>query len=117
MAQANLPPVVHPVTVLTHGTQHTLHVAHGSNLRRALLAAGLSPYTRLTRRANCGGRGLCATCGVWLADPAPPPHHWHDVLAAAFGYPRLSCQVAVTAPLTVVLVDDKLIWGQRRPRP
>ncbi len=112
----NAPPSDHPVTVITHGTRYTLHVAHGGNLRQALLAAGLSPYTRITQRANCGGRGLCATCGVWLACPTPPPRHWHDVLATAFGYPRLSCQVAVTTPLTVYLVDDKLVWGQRRPR-
>lgn len=93
-----------------------IQVRHGDNLRQALLSAGISPYTRLTRRANCGGRGLCATCGVWLKnDEAPTPTHWHDKAADAFGYPRLSCQIRVTRDLTVCRVE-KWIWGSRRGR-
>jgi ferredoxin len=105
----------HNVRVWTGGVCHTLTVAHGANLRRALLEAGLSPYTAITRRANCGGRGLCATCGVWLAEGQPAPAHWHDWLAARFAYPRLSCQITVTADLTVHLLDNKRIWGRRDP--
>ncbi|HYO88993.1 MAG TPA: hypothetical protein VER79_10110, partial [Candidatus Limnocylindrales bacterium] len=74
------------------------------NLRRALLAAGLSPYAALTQRA---------TCGVRLSAGEPAPVHWHDTLAARFGYPRLSCQITVTSDLTVLLVEDKRIWGGR----
>lgn len=91
---------------------HTLTVAPGTNLRRALLEAGLSPYASLTHRANCGGRGLCATCGVAI-DDAPDPAHWHDRLAAHFGYPRLSCQVTVERDMTVRLLPDKRVWGRR----
>lgn len=101
------------LTVRSRGQTHDLPVRPGSNLRRALLAAGLSPYAALTRRANCGGRGLCATCGVYLS-PAPEPVHWHDQLADRFGYPRLSCQIAVERPMTVELVDEKRVWGARR---
>jgi len=97
-----------------HGLR-TLDVPHGANLRRVLLDAGLSPYTSLTRRANCGGRGLCATCGVLLGAGAPPPRHWHDKLAARWGYPRLSCLVSVEGPLTVRLDDHKRVWGRRDP--
>ncbi len=60
---------------------HLLNVEAGVNLRRALLDAELSPYVWLTRRLNCGGRGLCATCGVWVVDERdepPPPQQWHD---------------------------------------
>jgi len=88
-----------------------LAVEPGRNLRDALLEAGLSPYAVATRRLNCGGRGLCATCGVRLRE-GPPPEHWHDRLADRFGYPRLSCQVSVDAPMTAELVD-KLVWGSR----
>jgi ferredoxin len=109
--------LAHRVTVHTRGSTRELTVPNGANLRRALLDAGLSPYAALTRRANCGGRGLCATCGVRLLEHAPPPAHWHDALAARFGYPRLSCQITVTSDLTVMLVDDKRVWGGREPQP
>nr|WP_304449457.1 2Fe-2S iron-sulfur cluster-binding protein [Halomarina sp. PSRA2] len=104
------------MTVEHDGGRTRLLAASGTNLRDALLEAGLSPYTSLTRRANCGGRGLCATCGVRLLTPHAP-EHWHDRLAAHFGYPRLSCQVAVERDLRVALVEDKRVWGSReRPR-
>jgi hypothetical protein len=45
----------------------------------------------------------------------PPPAHWHDALAARFGYPRLSCRVVVDRPLVVELVADKRVWGGREP--
>jgi ferredoxin len=93
------------------GTERaTLAVERGANLREALLAAGHSPYTRLTRRANCGGRGLCATCGVWVDEGAPEPEHWHDALAERFAFPRLSCMVTVEEPITVRL-PSKAVWG------
>lgn len=92
---------------------HVLVVLTGTNLRRALLAAGLSPYADLTDRLNCGGRGLCATCGVWI-DDAPRPGHWHDLLAERFGYPRLSCQITIERDMVVYLIPEKRIWGGRR---
>lgn len=109
----------------------TLSVPRGANLRKALLVAGYSPYTRLTERTNCGGRGLCATCGVRFVEgdadgvavdagrgdslPAcdpPAPDHWHDRLAARFGYPRLSCRITCDRDLTV-RIPRKLVWGGR----
>nr|WP_240479572.1 2Fe-2S iron-sulfur cluster-binding protein [Haloprofundus marisrubri] len=89
-----------------------LRATRGANLRDLLLENGFSPYTVLTERLNCGGRGLCATCGVRLED-GPSPTHWHDSLAERFGYPRLSCQIAVDDDLTVSIVEDKLVWGGR----
>ena len=83
----------------------------GATLRDVLRDAGHSPYTRLTERANCGGRGLCATCGVRLAG-GPAPEHWHDALAARWGYPRLSCQVTLDRSVRVWL-PEKLVWGGR----
>jgi ferredoxin len=87
----------------------------GVTLRDALLDRGLSPYAPVTERLNCGGRGICATCGVRIADGETAPEHWHDRLADRFGYPRLSCQITVDQPMTVALVEDKRVWGGRKP--
>lgn len=101
-----------PLVVRYDGRETTLDVRRGRTLRDVLVEHGLSPYSRLTDRANCGGRGLCATCGVRLRS-GPEADHWHDRLAARFGYPRLSCQVEVEPGMVVELVDEKLVWGGR----
>jgi ferredoxin len=90
-------------------------VKDGTNLRRLLLQENLSPYTILTRNANCGGRGICATCGVWVNRGIPKPRHWHDKLATSFGYPRLSCQIHVEQDMEIELIPEKWIWGKRDP--
>jgi len=84
----------------------------GAILRDVLLDAGVSPYTRYTERLNCGGRGICATCGVRIVEGNPDPEHWHDDLAERFDYPRLSCQLRLDEDLTV-RIPDKRIWGGR----
>lgn len=104
----------HAVRVYDGIRWHQLDVQEGTILRDALLNHDLSPYTALTEYVNCGGRGLCATCGVRLAEGVPASH-WHDRAANRFGYPRLSCQIRVRKPLTVYLDTDKWIWGKRRP--
>lgn len=104
----------HQITVYDGERITEFTACEGEILRDRLLEVGCSPYTRLTDRANCGGRGLCATCGVRLSENVPPTH-WHDRLAASFGYPRLSCQIRVDRDLTVVL-PEKLVWGERRER-
>jgi ferredoxin len=110
----------HTVRVHDGARWHRLTVLDGANLRRVLLRHGLSPYAPLTRRLNCGGRGLCATCGVQFVRRAPElvpaPRHWHDALAERFGYPRLSCQIAVTHDLAVRLLSGKVVWGARYRR-
>lgn len=90
-------------------------VERGVTLRDALLERGLSPYAAVTARLNCGGHGVCGTCGVRIADGEATPDHWHDRLADRFGYPRLSCQITVDRPMTVALVEDKRVWGGRKP--
>ena len=99
------------VVIDADGGRNELAVERGRTLRDALLDAGHSPYATATERLNCGGRGLCATCGVRVRE-GPAPDHWHDRLADRFGYPRLSCQVVVDRPMTVELVE-KRVWGGR----
>ena len=102
------------ITVRTGDGEETIAVERGAILRDVLLDHGFSVYGTVSRHANCGGRGLCATCTVEV-DPAPEPTHWHDAAAVRFGYPRLSCQITVEEPLTVRLLD-KHVWGQVLPR-
>lgn len=92
---------------------HELEALRGTNLRTLLLEHDLSPYTALTRLLNCGGRGLCATCGVRFEGEVPAPKHWHDCAAARYGYPRLSCQITVDGDLDVRLLPEKRVWGGR----
>lgn len=107
---------LHTVTVWENGRCHTIQAVAGANLRQTLLDNDLSPYTNYTTHFNCGGRGICATCGVWLdEETAPAPVHWHDKAAAQFGYPRLSCQITITADLTVYFVD-KQVWGNNKTK-
>ncbi|WP_420028374.1 2Fe-2S iron-sulfur cluster-binding protein [Haloglomus litoreum] len=104
-----------PVTVRTGDYETTLRVERGTILRDALLEAGFEVYGSVSRAANCGGRGLCGTCGVrFEGDAVPEPTHWHDRAAARFGYPRLSCRIPVDEPLTV-RVPEKVMWGQLLP--
>jgi len=102
------------ITVVDGDEETTVEVEPGRNLRRVLLEHGFEVYGSVSRVANCGGRGLCGTCGVRFED-GPDPDHWHDRAAERWGYPRLSCQVTVNADLTVELIE-KTVWGQVRPR-
>jgi ferredoxin len=102
------------VTVRDDDGDTRIEVDRGRVLRDVLLDHGVSPYTRLTARANCGGRGLCATCGVRVRTGEATPEHWHDRLAERFGYPRLSCQLRVESDL-VVAGPEKRVWGGREP--
>ncbi len=103
-----------PVRVISEETETTIDVDRGTILRDVLLEHGFSVYGTVSQHANCGGRGLCATCTVEV-DPAPEPTHWHDAAAVRFGYPRLSCCLTVTEPMTVRLLE-KHVWGQVVPR-
>ncbi|MEM8861147.1 MAG: 2Fe-2S iron-sulfur cluster-binding protein [Chloroflexota bacterium] len=102
--------------IALNGEETTLQAKDGENLRQFLLdnlSDEGTPYTKYTKKLNCRGRGICATCGVWIAEnESLSPEHWHDKAAKAFGYPRLSCQVAIRQDLTVFQVD-KWLWGTR----
>ncbi|MEO0337723.1 MAG: 2Fe-2S iron-sulfur cluster binding domain-containing protein [Bacteroidota bacterium] len=101
------------LTVIDQQKQkHIFEVPEGSNLRNQLLNYNLSPYVAITQKLNCGGSGICATCGVVISEGEPEPRHWHDKAAKRFRYPRLSCQITVEADMTVELIE-KVIWGKR----
>ncbi len=101
------------MTVVDGDSETTIRVPSGTVLRDALCEHGFSVYGSISRVANCGGRGLCGTCGVRIEESVPAAGY-HDAAAKRFGYPRLSCRIAVTEPLTVELIE-KVLWGQLRP--
>lgn len=101
----------HTLRVLIGDETRVIEAEAGANLRRTLLAHGISPYTDITTRLNCNGRGICATCGVQCVQGEPEPIHWHDKLATRFGYPRLSCQIRIDHEMTIRILTDKIIWG------
>ena len=90
-----------------------IEIPKGSNLRKALLEEGISPYARMTRKLNCGGNGLCATCGVEILSEPVTPTHWHDKLAHRYRYPRLSCQITVEEDIAIRIIEEKKVWGKR----
>ncbi len=104
------------IVVHTDNEVIELQVPSGSNLRDQLLLHGLSPYGTFSKALNCGGRGLCATCGVYILDGTADDVHWHDQLAKRFRYPRLTCQITVMSDLTIQLVAGKKMWGNRHPK-
>jgi ferredoxin len=104
-----------PLTVRADDYETTLAVKRGSNLRTTLLDHGFDVYGSVSRVVNCGGRGLCGTCGVRFEGEAPDPEHWHDRAAARWGYPRLSCQLSIDRGMRVELVE-KVMWGGLAPQ-
>ena len=105
----------HELRIKIDGEEQVIQVEDGANLRKTLLSADITPYTAITRVTNCGGRGICATCGVRFEAGEPAPVHWHDKLAARYGYPRLSCQIDIHNDMTIAIIADKVVWGSRDP--
>ena len=95
-------------------------VRHGRNLRKALLAAGLTPHNQAARWLNCKGFGTCGTCAVRVEGPVSPPtrrERWrlgfppHDREAGL----RLACQCRVEGDLEVQKHPG--FWGQQADSP
>ena len=105
---------MHSVTVLfTSGARETLKAKNGSVLREVLRESGINPHGKIAKNLNCGGNGICATCGVKLLSDTNPPRHWHDKFAHAYGYLRLSCQLIVESDMQILLDDSKMLWGKK----
>jgi len=90
------------------GSDKSIEVGKGSNLRRALLLAGMTPHQGLYRPLNCQGMGLCGTCSVRVVqgeENLSPPTKMEQVnlrRPLAHGY-RLSCQTRVYGDCTIAL--------------
>ena len=103
------------LTVWKNRMKYEFLLPLGKNLRKVLIEKGVSPYSAFNNKINCRGNGLCATCGVFVMDSDPTPTHWHDCIARAFGYPRLSCQIEIREDMEIE-IPPKWIWGKRKKR-
>ncbi|MEL6558769.1 MAG: 2Fe-2S iron-sulfur cluster-binding protein [Bacteroidota bacterium] len=96
--------------------ERVLKANKGDNLLQVLKSNHIDVYGSVSSKLNCGGNGLCATCGVYVISGDAKISHWHDQLAEKFGYPRLTCQIALEEDLIIKKPDRKIIWGQLLPK-
>ena len=96
--------------------EKTIKAAKGEVLLKVLQSHQINVYGSISNKLNCGGRGICATCGVYIVSESVNPIHWHDQLADKFGYPRLSCQIRLENDMTIRKPERKVIWGQFLPK-
>lgn len=95
-----------------------IEVSTGTNLRTALIDAGLSPHNGQAKWVNCRGLGTCGTCAMeLLKGEAPslnklekwrlnfPPHRLENNL-------RLACQLQVEGPLEIRKHPG--FWGEKK---
>ena len=98
------------ITLVNEGK--TLNVEQGTNLRKALLKNGVSPYIGKDKFLNCLGNGLCGTCRVEVVDgkgaPAMTPLEEASLVGLAPFYGRLipknvrlACRIAVGADMSI----------------
>ena len=104
------------IKYLVNGDEKILKANKGDNLLQVLKSNQIDVYGSLSAKLNCGGNGLCATCGVYVISGNADISHWHDQLAEKFGYPRLTCQIVLEEDLIIKKPDSKVMWGQLWPK-
>lgn len=104
------------IRVLDGDNEKLIQAEKGETLLSALKKNEVNIYGALSSKINCGGRGICATCGVYILSDDIQPIHWHDQLASTFGYPRLSCQIKIVDDMTIRKPTGKVMWGQLFPK-
>jgi len=98
------------INLVTEGK--TLEVTEGTNLRKALLKHGISPYVGKDKILNCLGFGLCGTCRVEIVDGKGVPAMTDREEAALIGLApfygrkipqnvRLACRINLTSDVTL----------------
>lgn len=88
-----------------------VEVPAGTNLRQAMLDHGIPVYEGIHTKLNCGGRGTCGSCRVYVKDGdkgLSPPGLLEKMRSAlafyAIGHEdevRLSCQTSVTGDCAI----------------
>lgn len=88
----------------------------GTNLRKALLKAGLSPHNGQAKWLNCKGLGSCGTCAVSISGAVSPltaMERWRlnfPPHTKASGL-RLACQCSVQQDIWIT--KHQGFWGEQ----
>lgn len=97
---------------------HVVEALAGLPLREIALAGGVYPNRELLRGVNCGGRGICGTCRVWVAETSPgsvSPPTLREKIHGVHGSRRLACQTRVHGDIEVTTMpggDDRTEAGR-----
>lgn len=85
----------------------------GKSLREIAVDAGIYPNREYLRDINCGGRGLCGTCKVWVHESTQGAASQPNLRECMHGMGkgrRLACQTRVLGDLEVITMpggDDR----------
>lgn len=100
-----------------------IEVPKGTNLRMAMIQNGIPVYRGVHQKsyANCGGKGRCGTCRVYIKDGdenASAPSVWERMRTALAPFminheheARLSCQTTVEGDMTVEATPEFNWYG------
>ena len=114
------------ITLVNEG--RTLEVPEGTNLRKALLNAGISPYVGKDNLFNCRGWGLCGTCRVEIVDgKGVPPRNDREEAPLIGLVPfyarkispnvRLSCRIEVKNDIAIKMYPKiEIDWEKTKER-
>ena len=114
------------ITLVNEG--RTLEVPEETNLRKALLRAGVSPYVGKDKLLNCRGLGFCGTCRVEIIDGKGVPPLTDREEAPLIGLTlfyarkvpqnvRLSCRIDVKSDITIKTYPRiEIDWGKTKER-
>ena len=91
-----------------------VNATKGQTIREVALKHGVYLNREYIYHLNCGGRGLCGTCRVWVKDrnePALTPRTTMEKAYGMRGMQRLACQAKILADVAVYTVgggEDRL---------
>lgn len=95
-----------------------VEVQPGRKVRAIALENGIYVNREWVKGVNCGGRGICGTCNVWIkaADGAVSPPNMREKLHGMGVGRRLACQTEVRGDIEVTTMaggDDRLDPGRK----
>jgi ferredoxin len=100
-----------------------IEVPKGTNLRQAMIQNGIPVYRGIHQKsyANCGGKGTCGTCRVYVkdGDENAGKKNLRERLRTAFAFfmighedeARLSCQTTVEGDMTIEATPEFNWYG------
>jgi ferredoxin len=100
-----------------------IEVPKGANLRMAMIQNGIPVYRGIHQKsyANCGGKGSCGTCRVYVKDGdqnASAKGPWERIRTALAFFmighedeARLSCQTSVEGDMTIEATPEFNWYG------